>query len=680
MRRTRAVSLTALVAASAMVFAACSSSPGQQSSSSSAASTAPSATSSGAAAPASGASSSGAASGTASSGGAATSGTATSGGGAAASGTDGCGKPHGPYTDPGPAAGTVNTGSAELATSWNIITSHGNSVYNANPNYFTQAQINYYAKDLTLVNNDQFIQCTVTSKSPLTVQYKINKAAKWSDGVPVTAADLLLSWGAQSGEFNTGEVKTDDNGVPQKNAGNTVAFDSQSQGLALITKFPTISSDNSTLTVVYDEPFVDYNLNLAPGVPAHVTAMHALGITDAAKASAALVTAFKTKDNASLAKIANFWNTGFDFTALPSDKSLYLSDGAYLLTDFKANQYMTFTANPDYTWGPKPTVKTITYQYLPDATAAVQAIANGEVQIYEPEHPTADTTKGLAALADQGIKFNVGVGGSYEHVDLVLANGGPFDPKTYGGDAQKALEVRQAFLKVIPRQGILDRLVKPINSSAVLRDSFTQVPGSPLYDTVTKSNGMSAYDTVDIAGAKALLAKAGVSNLKVRFLYSSTNPVRGQEFALISESAKQAGITLVDGKDPNWSSNLPNIKKYDASLFAWQNTNLGIAQIPPNYLGKDAVSKAFGQNNYGQFNDPQVNKDMTTLNVTSDPTKQNALIESTEKQLVANAFGTILYQYPDIVGYDANKIENVSSVPVTPGVFYNYWEWKLTGS
>ena len=37
---------------------------------------------------------------------------------------------------------------------------------------------------------------------------------------------------------------------------------------------------------------------------------------------------------------------------------------------------MTFTANPDYTWGPKPTVKTITYQYLPDATAAVQAMPN----------------------------------------------------------------------------------------------------------------------------------------------------------------------------------------------------------------------------------------------------------------------------------------------------------------
>ena len=32
--------------------------------------------------------------------------------------------------------------------------------------------------------------------------------------------------------------------------------------------------------------------------------------------------------------------------------------------------------------------------------------------------------------------------GTYEHVDLVFTNGGPFDPATYGGDAAKALKVR----------------------------------------------------------------------------------------------------------------------------------------------------------------------------------------------------------------------------------------------
>jgi len=551
-------------------------------------------------------------------------------------------------------------------------------VYNTNPNYLTQAQVTYYDKDLKLVNNDSFITCKVTSKKPLTVEMTINKDAKWTDGVPVTADDFLLQWVAQSGNFNTGDLKTDKDGnpIPQP---NVVAFDAAIPGLALIKDFPKISADNKTITWVYSEPFVDYQLNFTASVPAHVVAMHALGIKDPTAANAAFVKAAKGNDKAALSKISNFWNTGFDFDAMPSDPSLIVSDGAYVLKDYKASQFMTFEVNPAYTWGPKPTIKTITYQFLPDATAAVQAIANGEVAIYEPEHPTTDTTKGLAALADQGIKMNVGVAGSYEHVDLVFDNGGPFDPKSYGGDAQKALEVRQAFLKTIPRQGILDRLVKPLNPTAVLRDAFTAVPGTPAYESVIKTNGMSAYDKVDIAGAKALLAKAGANNVKVRFLYSSTNPVRGQEFQLMAASAKEAGITLVDAKDPKWSSNLPNTKKYDASLFAWQNTNLGVSQVPPNYLGKDAVSKDWGANNFGHFNDPKVNKDMTTLNVTADPATQQKLIESTEKQLVDGAFGTILYQYPDIVGYDSNKVENISSIPVSPGVFFNYWEWKLAG-
>ena len=40
-------------------------------------------------------------------------------------------------------------------------------------------------------------------------------------------------------------------------------------------------------------------------------------------------------------------------------------------------------------------------------------------------------------------------------------------------------------------------------------------------------------------------------------------------------------------------------------------------------------------------------------------------------------FGTTLYQLPDIVGFDSTKVSGVSSIPVSPGVFFNFWEWKL---
>ncbi len=34
----------------------------------------------------------------------------------------------------------------------------------------------------------------MTSHEPADVKYMINADAKWSDGVPITADDLLLTW------------------------------------------------------------------------------------------------------------------------------------------------------------------------------------------------------------------------------------------------------------------------------------------------------------------------------------------------------------------------------------------------------------------------------------------------------------------------------------------------------
>src|SRR6185312_7422103 len=249
----------------------------------------------------------------------------------------------------------------------------------------------------------------------------------------------------------------------------------------------------------------------------------------------------------SLVKIANFWNTGFDFTALPTDKSLYLSDGAYLMTDFKAGQYMTLQANPDYTWGPKPSVKTITIQYAPDPTAAVQSLANGELQIINPQ-ATEDVLKGLAALKDQGIETISGDAANWEHVDLVFTNGGPFDPKSYGGDAAKALAVRTAFLKTIPRQDIVDRLIKPLNPDAQVRNSYNIIPGAPGYDEVVAANGTKAAHNGDIAEATKILSDAGVSTstpIKVRLMYADNNPRRANEYRLIAAAAKPAGFDVI---------------------------------------------------------------------------------------------------------------------------------------
>ncbi len=131
-----------------------------------------------------------------------------------------------------------------------------------------------------------------------------------------------------------------------------------------------------------------------------------------------------------------------------------------------------------------------------------------------------------------------------------------------------------------------------MNPNATIRNSFTQVPGSPGYDAIAADNGMAEYDTVDIAGAQALLEEAGVATpIQVRFHYAANNPRRASEYELIRDSAAQAGFEVIDGNSPNWGTELPNTDIYDAALFGWQSTAVAVADTEANFV-------TGGANNY----------------------------------------------------------------------------------
>ena len=663
MRKSRVVGLTALAAVTALVISACSGTPGQAGGST----TAAPAESSGSAAASSGAS-------------AGVDVTSLPGAeNVGKVGGSGCGIPHGPYDEPAKKGGDVRVSWNDPPLSFNNNTTHANAVANGNIQYFTNLGFTYYDQDLNLINNDQFGTCEIISLDPLTVKYTVNEGVKWSDGVQIGAADLVLSWGAQSGVFNDEKatVVTDDaTGDSTVVAGAGVAFDKVDTSLSLIKDFPVIGDDGRSATFTWSQYFLDYQTaspanNGAAGtlLPAHVVGAKALAVTDPAAANDAVIAAFQTKDKAKLKPIADFWNTGFDADQLPADPSLYLSSGPYVVTDYQQRKSLTFERNPDYKWGPIPSIDKISYSIIGDPTAQVQALTNEEIDMMSPQS-TADIYQSVSALADRGIEVKTGDGGTYEHVDLVFANGGPFDPATYGGDAAKALAVRTAFLKTVPRTEILDRLIKPINPDAVLRESFVLVPGAPGYDVVSEANGMGAFDQTDIPGAQKLLADAGVTGpIDVRLLYAANNPRRANEYDLMKESALKAGFNLIDGQSPSWGTLLPSIDGYDASLFGWQNTSTGIAESQANYI-------TTGSNNYGKYSNPAVDTAFDEITGADLPKEEfYSQLSTIEKQLVDDAFGTVIFQFPNVTSWNTTKVLGVSDMPLSPGYLYNYWDW-----
>lgn len=557
---------------------------------------------------------------------------------------------------------TVKVAQNSAMTSLNAQTALNYATYNSNVTYMLQGPgFNYYNSDKELVKNTKFGTYEKLSDDPLTIKYTIADGVKWSDGVPVSASDMILSWGSSISKYN--------------NAKSGVDFGSinQGSGLDFVTEYPKVSADDRSITIKYDQPYVDWELlpTVTPNISAAalwaITGIDNKTGTDAAKAVAK---AFKDNNTKQLAKLAKVWKTGFDTTSTPKDDRLTVTYGPYQLQTL-TKQYVTLKANPNYTAGPAPKAEKITVRFIPDQTAQVQALKNGEVNIlYGQASP--DTVKALDGA--KGIQSITSASASFEHVDLQFDKG-PFSPAAYGGDATKALKVRQAFYKVLPRQEMLDRLIKPLDPDAKLDDSSLFLPGQNGYEVSAQNNGSQAYQKVDVAAAKQLLAEAGVAApITVKFAYANDNPRRQGEFQLIQASAKAVGFNVVDvgkpGSEYFGASGIGSGKyDYDATVFAYSSTSSSVTSSEANTTTGNAY-------NYQKYSNPKVDALWKQAKVLTNAKDAIPLQQKIDGYLWGDASTVSLYQLPDVTAWSTN-IQNVEYAPYSPNVFWNFWEWSV---
>ncbi|MCL2612236.1 MAG: ABC transporter substrate-binding protein [Nocardioidaceae bacterium] len=550
------------------------------------------------------------------------------------------------------------------------------STYNANVAALTNTGFNYYGlKNGTpsLVKNTNFGSYSEVSKSPLTLKLHVNKGVTWSDGAQVDAADILLSWASGLSKYNNPKGPVNFNAVGAY-AGT---------GLDLLNT-PKVDPDGLGMTVSFKKPYVDWEVSvgstvngLSPGLPAHIAYELAFPSFkgSATQADAAVQKAILTGDQATMAKLGKVWANSWNVSSMPSDKRLLVSDGPYVVSGFQKNQSISFKRRDDFTGEPKkPAIQNLTLRFITDATSQVQALQNGEVQMIQGQ-PSTDTVAAVNKL--NNVHVDTFAGSSYEHVDLNMKVGnGTFDPATYGGGAagaKKALMVRQAFLKALPRQEIIDKLIKPLQPDAKIDDSSLFLPGTPAYTKDVATNGTKAYDKTDVAGAKALLKKAGVSNPTVRFTYPNDNPRRVSEYQLIQASEQQAGFNIKPVAMTT-AKYFPFLEGggYDASIFAWQFTSLA-------YTGNQAAYTSTGGENFNHYSNPQSDKlwgQIASSTGTADQT--NALMAKVDKNLVTDAATMPLFQFPEMSAW-STKLSGVSDNPIASGMntLWDPWDWTV---
>ena len=496
----------------------------------------------------------------------------------------------------------------------------------------------YFGTDGSIIPNKDFGTYEKTSDDPLTVKYTISDDAKWSDGTPVTAGDFIVHWAA-----NNDTVKAEGSETP--------LFDSISfeQG-KYIPEAPEGEADGKEFTVTYPEPYADWEILISTALPAHIVAK------EAGMSFEELVTAAKEKDVEALTPAAEFWNDGWDFSPgeLP-DASLVPSMGSYKFKDggWQAGQSITLEANPEY-WGTPPATKELVLRFA-DPKTHVQALQNGDLDVIEPQ-ATVDTLQQLEGLGDD-VNVQTGDQLTWEHVDYNRGEGSVFADSP---------ELREAFALCLPRQQIVDNLIKPIYADAQVMNLREVFPFQDKYQEVVDEAYPKEMDEPNIEKAKELVEKSGVSTPTVRLGYQAGNQRRTETVALIKSSCDQAGFDVQDANSPVFFKEVMPAGDYDAALFAWAGS--GQKASGANIYQSD------GAQNQQSYNNPEVDAAWDKLATSLDENEQLEQVKTIEKLLWEDFQAIPLYAHPGLVGHKAD-VANVRDTAAQSGALWNVEQW-----
>ena len=496
----------------------------------------------------------------------------------------------------------------------------------------------YFGTDGSIIPNKDFGTYEKTSDDPLTVKYTISDDAKWSDGTPVTAGDFIVHWAA-----NNDTVKAEGSETP--------LFDSISfeQG-KYIPEAPEGEADGKEFTVTYPEPYADWEILISTALPAHIVAK------EAGMSFEELVTAAKEKDVEALTPAAEFWNDGWDFSPgeLP-DASLVPSMGPYKFKDggWQAGQSITLEANPEY-WGTPPATKELVLRFA-DPKTHVQALQNGDLDVIEPQ-ATVDTLQQLEGLGDD-VNVQTGDQLTWEHVDYNRGEGSVFADSP---------ELREAFALCLPRQQIVDNLIKPIYADAQVMNLREVFPFQDKYQEVVDEAYPKEMDEPNIEKAKELVEKSGVSKPTVRLGYQAGNQRRTETVALIKSSCDQAGFDVQDANSPVFFKEVMPAGDYDAALYAWAGS--GQKASGANIYQSD------GAQNQQSYNNPEVDAAWDKLATSLDENEQLEQTKTIEKLLWEDFQAIPLYAHPGLVGHKAD-VANVRDTAAQSGALWNVEQW-----
>jgi peptide/nickel transport system substrate-binding protein len=533
----------------------------------------------------------------------------------------------------GSSTGTVKSGgTATFAMDEDVA---GFNVLQANDNEFVLAEINdqiwpqafLTPPSLTpTLNKDLLTSAALTSSSPQTVVYKINPKATWSDGTPITAADFIYNWQAQSGN-----PKYKDLGGAAYLAATTAGYND--------IKTVTSSDGGKTATVVFNAPYSDWRALFGPMIPAHIAQ-----------------------------KVG--WNNGFQ-TFGPA---VQVSGGPYMVQSYTKGEDLVEVRNPKW-WGTPGKLSKIVFRFILDDSQQPPAIQNGEANLVNPAlaalsyYDSVKNISGFTTKVDPGLEF--------QHMDFNESN--PYLAN---------VNVRHAIAYGTNRQQMVARIVSPMAPSIKPLENRLWMATQPAYkDTSagygdyspTKAKALLTAAGMTMGSDGYFHPNSGpLKGQDLSFNISTTSgvEVRAQIEQLFQASMKNIGIKInVKNYDANtfFGTVLPK-GEYDIGEFAWVLTPFDSGNQP---IYCSYTNAAVCGNNWVHYANPTVDKLFTQASGTLDPTQSAAIYNQIDTILWKDMVTLPLFQQPQLFGWSsklANVVPNTSSV----GFTWNAQQWGNT--
>ena len=514
------------------------------------------------------------------------------------------------------------------------------------------------------------------------ISYTVNKGLVWSDGTPINGVDLLMSHVLSSNKYSI------EAGLGDPDSDNVPAFNSNGYGGTYsdnIVGQPTLSADKMTLTLQFKQKIANWDLYGPGPSPVHTLVLMAEGkkglqsVKDNEAARDRFYAAYTTKNTAVLKSMGKVWSEAYNITQVDANTNnlLFVGNGGFSVDSAVTKSSVTLKVNPKYNSGPKlsGTIDTVIFKFIADGTAAAQALANGELDVYSGQ-PTADAVAALKKLTN--VNLIGGINACYEHWDTRV-NAAPGQPDYNGlfkGHGGKGADLRKAFLLAIPRQEINEKLIVPINPNAPMYLGSTFIaPGFDGYERLIANNGSSFYvGTQDALNAKALrlvrkhYPTASASNpVKVTVLVPGNNPRRAAEFALAKANALKAGFDLVGDVQASWSPKI-QLSIYDVQFFAYCPSAVTQA-------GSNANFQVGGGNNRNGVNLPQLDAILNKLQLPMDNKTYISTIIQAERIINAEGLTSGVFLHPAVTA--VNKLlKGIKPSPLSDDVVWNWWEWS----